>query len=148
LHFDAMTTQAVFHQAEERIRRTGARVTVARVRVLAFLLTQQDAVPHHQIEVALDQYERIDRVTLYRTLDWLTEAGLVHKVAGVDRAWRFRINENDIAHHQHAHFKCNHCAKVICLDDVGAGNSLPALPDGYRGLEIELTVKGLCAQCA
>lgn len=143
-----MAKQLLFDQAEERIRQAGARATAARVNVLAFLLTQQSAVTHHQIEIALDKDKKIDRVTLYRALDWLTENGLVHKVVGVDRAWRFRINDNDIEHHQHAHFKCNRCAKVICLDDLRSGSEALVLPDGYRGQEIELTVKGLCAQCA
>lgn len=142
-----MPTQAISDDAEELIRRTGARTTAARVRVLAFLLTQTNAASHHQIEGALDRHEKIDRVTLYRTLDWLIETGLVHKVAGADRAWHFRANNDRLAHHQHAHFKCNRCAMVVCLEKVDAVNRLPALPEGYRGMEVEMTVKGLCAAC-
>lgn len=141
-------TKAFYAQAEECIRRTGLRPTTARTRVLAFLLTQKNAVTHHQIETTLERDGKIDRVTLYRALDWLTGNGLVHKVVGVDRAWRFRFNDSDIEHHQHAHFKCNRCAKVICLDQLRSRSEAPKLPKGYRGLEVELTVKGLCAQCA
>ncbi len=142
-----MSKQSLFEQAEELLRQILVRRTAARVRVLAFLLTQQSAVTHHQIEIALNEEEKIDRVTLYRVLNWLTRKDLIHKVASVDRVWCFRANDNNIAHHQHAHFKCKRCAKVVCLDDMPSGETI-LLPDGYRGLEIELTVKSLCAQCA
>jgi Fur family ferric uptake transcriptional regulator len=135
-------------QARECIRRTGARVTVARVRVLAFLLTQKAAVSHNQIDAALSKELKMDRVTLYRALEWLTDVGLLHKVISVDRAWLFRFNTNDIERRQHAHFKCNGCSKVVCLDKFQSTNEIPQLPVGYRGLQIEITVKGLCSQCA
>lgn len=144
-----MIRRALFNQAEELIRQTGDRLTVTRAKILAFLLAQESAVTHQQIENALGSQERIDRVTLYRVLDWLVEKGLAHKVVSGDRMWRFRANNNNTNVHQHAHFKCERCAKVICLDDVRLGYETPLpLPDGYRGREIELTVKGLCARCA
>ncbi|GAA4033256.1 Fur family transcriptional regulator [Actimicrobium antarcticum] len=143
-----MAKQSFFDQAEDCIRRIDARATVARIRVLAVLLAQQSAVTHHQIETTLDQDEKIDRVTLYRALDWLAANGLVHKVVSADRVWLFLFNNKDAEHHQHAHFKCTRCAEVICLNDLGAANNVPPLPNGYRSLEIEMTVKGLCAKCA
>jgi Fur family ferric uptake transcriptional regulator len=136
------------HQAQGRIEETGDRATPARVRVLAFLLAQHAAVTHHHIEVALDRQEKIDRVTLYRTLDWLTGKGLVHKVVSLDRAWLFRVNDSDLGHHRHAHFKCQDCAKVICLDEPPADRTVPPVPAGYRALEVEVTVTGLCPRCA
>jgi|WetSurMetagenome_2_1015567.scaffolds.fasta_scaffold463351_2 Fur family transcriptional regulator, ferric uptake regulator len=133
--------------AEERIKLKGLRATVIRIRVLAFLLAQQSAVTHHEIEMALQKLPKIDRVTLYRTLDWLTENALIHKVIGADRAWRFRVNDQNPTHARHAHFKCNRCARVVCLVDTDIGHDMPVLPAGYRGQEIELTVRGICANC-
>lgn len=138
---------AFLHQAEDLIKRTGNRATRARVVVLAFLLSKPSAVTHHQIECALDKHEKIDRVTLYRVLDWLTAKGLAHKVLSGDRAWHFRANEDVSGHHEHAHFKCNRCEKVVCLDDFELSRNL-SLPRGYRAQEIDMTVKGLCASCA
>jgi Fur family ferric uptake transcriptional regulator len=143
-----MTTQTFFDKATECLRQKGARVTPVRLRVLAFLLAQNSAVTHRQIELVLGRDEAINRVTLYRTLDWLTEQGLAHKVSDVDRVWHFQANEDDLKHRQHAHFKCNLCAKVICLNDLQQNSKMPPLPEGYRGMEVDLTVKGLCAQCA
>lgn len=147
----AMIRRAFLNQAEELVRNTENRVTATRVKILAFLLAQECAVTHQQIETALGEQEKIDRVTLYRVLDWLAGQGLVHRIVSGDRVWRFRANNGGVSlhHQQHAHFKCQQCGKVICLDDVRLDYEIPlSLPDGYRGQEIELTVKGLCAQCA
>lgn len=133
-------------QAEEMIRRRGERVTSGRVQILAMLLTEQRAVSHHEIEEQLQGKHQLDRVTLYRVLDWLNENGYIHRVVGDDRVWRFRAN-TDVNPHHHAHFECTRCTRVICLNDMKAEYTRP-LPAGYRSQQIELTVKGLCAECA
>jgi len=133
--------------AEDLIRQTGGRATFARIKILGLLLSQRNAVTHHEIEEALGSQERLDRVTLYRVLDWLTDNGLAHKVQSGDRAWRFRANDHASSPHEHAHFRCNHCAAVICLDDAKPEHDVP-LPSGYLAQEVQLTVRGLCARCA
>jgi Fur family ferric uptake transcriptional regulator len=135
-----------YEQAEEMIHHTGDRVTSARVRVLGTLLAEKQAISHHEIEERIGKKNPMDRVTLYRILEWLDKKGLVHKVVSGDRKWRFRANIYT-GSHQHAHFKCSCCATVICLKDVKADYKWP-LPPGYRSKEVELTVKGLCAECA
>lgn len=134
-------------QAEEMIRRRGERVTSSRVQILAMLLAEQRTVTHHEIEERLrNTTHRLDRVTLYRVLEWLNDKCFVHKVVSDDRTWRFRANTH-IYPHQHAHFECMRCTTVICLDEMKVEYDRP-LPAGYRSQEIELTVKGLCAECA
>lgn len=86
-----------------------------------------------------------DRVTIYRVLEWLVAHGLAHRIAGDDRVWRFNAADEGHAG-RHAHFKCNDCGEVICLEATAAARQIP-LPPGYRSQEIELTVKGLCADC-
>jgi Fur family ferric uptake transcriptional regulator len=143
-----MTPQSMSGLAEVLIRQSGARTTAARVRVLSFLMQQQSAVTHHEIETAMGQQEKIDRVTLYRTLDWLVAEGLTHKVLSADRVWRFRVSQDEAAHRQHAHFKCDHCGTMICLGQMPADAKTPALPTGYRATGVEVVVRGLCAECA
>lgn len=133
-------------QAEAMIRRTGDRATSGRVRILAILLAERRPVTHHEIEERLRDGRRLDRVTLYRVLEWLNEKYFVHKVVSDDRVWRFRANV-DASSHRHGHFECTRCTTVICLHDLKAKYDGP-LPTGYRYQEIELTVKGLCAECA
>jgi Fur family ferric uptake transcriptional regulator len=132
-------------KAEIMIRATGARMTRPRIAVLATLLGARSALTHHEIERQMNRALGIDRVTIYRVLEWLTAHGLAHRISGDDRVWRFNAAVDEHTH-EHAHFKCNDCGEVICLDKATAARSVP-LPSGYRPQEIELTVKGLCADC-
>jgi Fur family ferric uptake transcriptional regulator len=135
--------QRYHEQAESMIRDTGARLTRPRVEVLAALLAAERTLTHHEVEKRLNRARGIDRVTVYRVLDWLTANGLAHRVSGDDRVWRF----NAAAHaHEHAHFKCNRCGTVICLEAMGVKPSV-RLPAGFHSQQVELTVKGLCAGC-
>ena len=133
------------HTAEDMIRHNGGRATAGRIGILVILLAEQQAITHREIEQRLPQAQQLDRVTLYRALEWLVEKNLIHKVTSDDRAWRYHANR-ELHSHQHAHFKCTGCAQVICLDKLPVEANWP-LPAGYRFQEIELTVKGLCANC-
>ena len=135
-----------YEQAEEMIRHTGDRITPGRVLVLGILLAEKQAISHHEIEERIGDNSTLNRVTLYRILEWLNKKDLAHKVISGDRKWRFRTNIYT-GLHQHAHFKCSLCTAVTCLTDVKAKYSSP-LPPGYQSHEVELTVKGLCAECA
>lgn len=131
--------------AEELIQHNGGRATAGRIGILAILLAEQQAITHREIEHRLPESLPLDRVTLYRALEWLVEKNLIHKVTSDDRVWRYHANR-EVHAHRHAHFKCTRCAQVICLDDLPEKRNWH-LPAGYRFQEIELTVKGLCADC-
>jgi Fur family ferric uptake transcriptional regulator len=157
--------------AEMRLRGATVRVTAARVKVLSALLNARCACSHQDMQ---DRFIDMNRVTLYRAFDCLTEAGLVHKIAGDDRVFRYSVGTEHSAHPsllphqgQHGHFKCTRCTKVFCLDhDASAGGGLNAsrtqaairrqwqdalqetLGKGFQSHNIELTIKGWCADCA
>jgi len=163
--------------AESQLREASVRITSARVKVLAALLGARCAFSHQDMQ---DSFVDMDRVTLYRALDCLTDAGLAHKIAGDDRIFRYSAGTEhgstaDSAHHpaqhQHGHFKCTRCGKVFCLDGNGvAAAATGVLPDsaqrqstlrqqlqnalqetlgkGFQSHDIELTIKGWCADCA
>jgi Fur family ferric uptake transcriptional regulator len=134
-------------QAAALLLATGARQTRARIEVLAALLRAGEALTHNEVERRLHRGHDVDRVTLYRVLEWLTEQGLAHKVSGGDRVWRFSAAGHARAPAGgHAHFECSSCGKVICLDKARLP-SIP-LPAGYRRRDIEVTIKGSCDQCA
>jgi Fur family ferric uptake transcriptional regulator len=113
--------------------------------VLAILLGSETALTHHEIEQALGTSASVDRVTVYRILDWLVALGLAHRIPGEDRTWRFHAS-NVRAAPQHAHFTCSRCGKTVCLEDVAVPGSIK-VPRGFVRQAVELTVKGLCAAC-
>jgi len=144
--------------AEIRLRNASVRITAARVKVLAALLGAQRAFSHQDVQ---DTFADMDRVTLYRALDCLTDAGLAHKIAGDDRVFRYSAGtdhgtqpqDRQAPNHQHGHFKCTRCAKVFCLDSIGEAGLLEnalqeTLGKGFQSHDIEFTIKGWCADCA
>lgn len=120
------------------------RITPARVRVLDALLTSRCALSHQELEQRLGG--TIDRVTLYRVLEWLLAKGLVHRLAGDDRVWHFSASGRSDDAHEHAHFRCRDCGRWYCLDAVQPVYAL-SLPPGFRVELGELTLSGLCPAC-
>jgi len=131
-------------QADERLHAKGLRSTESRTKVLAVLLESGRALTHHQIQTFSGRLRDLDRVTVYRVLQWLEKNGLVHKFADEGRVWRFMADHGGTA--EHPHFKCERCGSVICLEEAKVQSNLH-LPSGYSSTRIELTVLGLCAVC-
>jgi Fur family transcriptional regulator, ferric uptake regulator len=159
-------------RAASQLRNASVRTTQARIKVLAVLLGARCAFSHQDLQETLAD---MDRVTLYRALDCLTDAGLAHKIAGDDRVFRYSAGNEHAEHgaddhtaqHQHGHFKCTRCTKIFCLDgsDTGHGSNQTSkrqaklhkelqhvlqetLGTGFQSHDIELTIKGWCADCA
>lgn len=130
-------------QAEHLIIDNGLRATQARTAVLTVLLNAGSALSHAEIQ---DHLQDLDRVTLYRVLDWLVDHHLVHSITGQDRARRFQVSQPKVPH-QHAHFKCIQCGKVFCLDAVSIKQPEP-LPRHFTVDSVELNIHGHCADCS
>jgi len=124
----------------------GGRVTRTRVAVLDVLLASQQPLSHDEVGEALRR-ENVphDRVTLYRNLEWLVEQGIAHRMAGDDRVWRFSVVAT--AEHEHAHFHCDRCGQLFCLDALTPAFAI-ALPNGYSMNRAELIVHGACPGCS
>ena len=133
--------------AEAAIRATGSRVTVARVRVLNVLRSAPKPLCHRDLETLLSNRRRsgIDRVTLYRVLDWLVENGLTHRAADARGVSRFTAAQPHVEHSRHMHFRCTGCGNVICLD--APPPKPPKLPKGFYLSGMELDVRGECQSC-
>jgi Fur family ferric uptake transcriptional regulator len=127
-----------------QIRGTGARATPARIRVLQILRSAPAALTHHDIERALGALT-LDRVTLYRVLDWLVEAGLAHKSTDARGVFRFSVAAAG-EHQTHMHFRCDFCGRVFCLD--APPPTPPHLPEGFSLSRMDLDLRGCCAGCA
>ena len=144
-----------FAAADAAIRATGERLTQPRIAVLACLLASGSATSHLDVAGMLADHHAVDRVTVYRVLEWLVNQGLAHRIAGDDRVWRFMVNaQGAIAksatsdqHVHHAHFTCQTCGQTFCLDKAMPKIDVK-LPKGFRTAEIDLVVRGRCAGCA
>ncbi len=136
------------------------RRTAAARRVLGWLLAHPDtSYTHAQLQMALehDGGEALDRVTLYRLVDRLTQAGLLLCRVDSQRLRRYQAMPASV--HAIPHFECQTCHRDRPLEqtlrsgaaDLGkaaqtALQSLRAL--GYQDVQLDLALRGVCADCA
>lgn len=138
-----MNTGSHHHEAVRLIQAGGASATAARVQVLRLLLAAHTTASHQTLmQAAMDEARPLDKVTLYRVLDWLVARGLAHSVTGQDRVRRFGVAH---VHHGHAHFECDACGRLFCLADCPS--TQPRTPPGFEARHIDVTVHGRCAEC-
>lgn len=129
------------------LRATSARLDVLRVLAASPLpLTAQDV-----LELVRKTDESADRVTVYRTLSSLVDAGIAHRMDPGDRVWRFGLLGRGESHEHrgHAHFVCDACGEVRCLADSTISVALKG-----RATEQRLKIKqqdvylhGTCETC-
>lgn len=130
-------------KAFELIQAQSQTPTSARVLVLDTLLNAPLPLSHPEIQKKI--VEPIDRVTIYRVLDWLTTQGFVHSVISPDKTRRFKTNTQP-SQHQHAHFECTKCGQVYCLDKVDDAIA-HSLPERFTAKNVHLSISGICANC-
>lgn len=128
------------------LRDAGLRRTPARVQVLELLGESGVPLAHSDL-VSHPSLAGIDEITLYRTLTTLSEAGLVHRIHGIDGAWRYGVHPGNGpgCPGNHAHFLCTRCRQMTCLSH----QSMPRveLPEGVRVEGRHFLVFGACASC-
>lgn len=142
----------------------GLRRTAAARLVLGWLLAHPDtSYTHAQLQAALsgDGPAALDRVTLYRLIDRLTQVGLL--LCRVDAKRVRRYQAMPVGVHAMPHFECQSCHRDSPLTGALSGalqanghdleraaqsalDSLKAL--GYQGLSMDFAVRGVCADCA
>ena len=139
-------------QAKKQLKQARVRVTQPRLIILSTLLCCEHPMTHQQIEALLLQSSviSIDRVTLYRVLECLIKHDLAHKVSGGDRVWRFEACSQHKSHnfnHIHPHFHCGDCDQFVCLAADMEPQIALALPAGFQGKSVDVTIKGRCSDC-
>lgn len=133
-------------QAQNILKANKLRLTNSRKVILDFLLKHKYALAHADIE---DAFDKIDRVTIYRTLATFMEKGIVHQVSDDTGATKYAMCSEhctDLGHHdEHVHFKCVKCTNIQCIDTVKVPNI--ELPEGFRPLHSNYLIYGICKDC-
>ena len=141
----------------------GLRRTAAARLVLGWLLAHPDtSYTHAQLQTALSGVSSegpsaLDRVTLYRLIDRLTQVGLLLCRVDASRVRRYQAMPASV--HAMPHFECQSCHRDSPLDGALMGNAndleraaqsaLAALKAlGYQGMSMDFAVRGVCADCA
>ena len=140
----------------------GLRRTLAARRLLKWMLAHREAsFTHAQLwqQLRSPGGDKLDRVTLYRLVDRLTRAGLLSCRVDASRVRRYQaLAVPTSGGGAHIHFQCERCRRerpLAAAGDAGAAElaeaalmAVQTLQDqGYRGLSVDLAVRGLCAEC-
>lgn len=131
---DTLTVLAQRHQRLTRPRRA----------VVEALCGALQPVTVRELHEAL---RAVDLVTVYRTLAWLVELGLVREVAALRGAERFEL-VTDGAHVHHLH--CDGCGRVVSAPICGLDEAVFARIQREYGFAVKdhcLTFRGRCAEC-
>lgn len=143
-------TGAKLEALREVLRAAGLRATHPRVLVLNHLQQAVSPLSHSDLIEQLEA-DGLDRVTVYRNLTDLTEAGLARRADVGDHVWRFEVVRDDRGHPsgEHPHFVCDSCGDVACLPGVSvAFAAQQKVPRAVRRNAVEIQLKGRCDRCA
>ena len=130
----------------ELLRASGLRSTVTRCRVLDVLRRARKPLSHLDVMDRLAD-EPIDRVTVYRTLNRLTKAGVLHEAFVNDRTRLYETADRCHADHCHAHFACRACQETVCLTEARV-DLAQGLPTGYVPTRQKVLIEGFCPSCS
>jgi len=121
------------------------KATATRVALLTKMDAYLNAMPYSAIQKEIGS---VDRVTLYRTIETLSEHGIIHLAYKDNQETYYAICgaacSEHAHHHDHIHFSCTQCKSVTCQDLPNKINI--SLPD-YQVEEISIQVKGICKDC-
>jgi Fur family transcriptional regulator, ferric uptake regulator len=134
--------------------------TAAARLVLGWLLAHPEtSYTHAQLQAALSGNgdAALDRVTLYRLIDRLTQVGLLLCRVDNQRVRRYQAMPASV--HATPHFECQSCHRDSPLANAlkadaqdlarAAQSALEALKAlGYQAMSLDLAVRGVCVDCA
>lgn len=135
---------------KEYLATKGKRMTQERELIVTEVFSDHEHFDADQLVYRMAQQRtgrKVSRSTVYRTLGWLEDAGLLRKVA--------RTNDKDVYEHdygypQHDHFICKSCGELFEFQNEEIAQILQKLAENinFRMNEHRLEVYGVCDDCS
>src|SRR3982074_144962 len=133
-----MPTKTANHKAEEKLTRQ-------RDAVLQVIRAREDHPTANEIfQAARLRLPTISYATVYNSLRYLKEAGLVHEISFGDGASRY-----DRETERHDHAICSGCGKLVDFDLPQTADLLrpAARKSRFKAESVHLTLVGVCPDC-
>ncbi len=123
-------------------KRSGKRELILNV----FLRQEGHLSADDLVELIRREDERISRATVYRTLQWMVEAGIARKVDFGEGRFRF---EHSYRHPRHFHLLCKSCnrSSEFLSSDIEALIEEVAAARNFSARQSVLQIYGTCAEC-
>ncbi|GAF03602.1 Fur family transcriptional regulator [Saccharicrinis fermentans] len=122
-----------------KIKGTGCRLGI-----LDLMISSGIALSENEIRKNLEG--KYNRTTFYRSFKTLEERSVIHKIVVDNQLVKYELDNSVTRKKEHAHFYCNKCNTVKCLDTIEIAT--PTVPKDYKITEQELILKGECNICA
>ena len=141
-----ITQRPTVHELRHQIRDGGLRATPCRIALLRLMQAQTSPLCHSDVVERLTD-AAFDQSTVYRALNDLTNAGLLHRMELGDHVWRYELPEKNTNQHGHPHHLCEICGRITCLSGITI--PLNEFNDWTArvGSVQEVLLKGVCSEC-
>ena len=142
-------------QLKKRLKAKGLKITIQRLLVLRVLSeTRGEHLTAEEVFYkASELHPGIGLATIYRTIQLLTQLGLVDRINLDDGSARYEINDAEDEtgkRHRHHHLICLNCGKIIpfekdLLEELERNVSETT---GFQIVDHEVRLYGYCSDCA
>ncbi len=127
------------------LKRAGYKLTAPRRAVVQVLEQEGEHLsPNEVLALGRSIHPALGRATVYRTLDLLTELGLIRPILLGDTSQRYVASEGG-----HHHLVCSGCGAIFEFDRCGADRLATALAEQFQ-FEVRshlLEFYGICKDC-
>jgi Fur family ferric uptake transcriptional regulator len=140
-----------------KFRGCGYRLTLGREAILDVLSKTEGHLSAEDIYMKIHpKYPNVGLTSIYRTLDILSNLGMVYKLDFGDGRARYEFAEGPKGAHHHHHLVCTGCNRVIDYTDF-IDDEIELLNQTERGLSKKYNFKitnhliqfyGLCEKCS
>ncbi len=131
----------------ERLRPHGGKRSSKRDQIVNVFLRQEGHLSADDlVDLIRAEDRRISRATVYRTLQWMVDAGLARKVDFGEGRFRF---EHSYRHPRHFHLICKTCnqSSEFLSSDIEALIEEIAAARGFAARQSVLQIYGECEDC-
>lgn len=141
-----VTSPAVFDEVS-RLRPAGGKRSSKRELILRVFLRHEGHLSADDlVDLIRREDHRISRATVYRTLQWMVDAGVARKVDFGEGRYRF---EHSYRHPRHFHLICKTCNRSLefLSSDIESLIEEIASARGFAARQSVLQIYGTCEPC-
>jgi Fur family transcriptional regulator, zinc uptake regulator len=146
-HDHTVCRQQALHQAENYCHRHGLRLTTLRRRVLELVWADHQPVGAYDLlEKLVSEGRKAAPPTVYRSLDFLMQHGLIHRIASLNAYVGCSHPGRD---HAAQFFICDGCGQAAEIGDPSIDSAIArdAKALGFSVDRQTIEVSGTCARC-
>ena len=128
---------------ETVLREKGYKLTRQRVMLFELLARGQ---PLTTADLIKGLKGRMDRVSVYRTIDLYVSLGIAQRVS---HGWKYRLELSDRFVRHHHHFNCLACRRIVNVDDGELEDSINLMAKRQK-LTVtahQIEIQGYCTDC-